>query len=482
MKLRNAFFHALAVLLLAVAPAYAASVALPDTAPGKLMSAWVAAFNAGDRAALTKFIADNYSASNLGNQKPEQLGVRHASLRRMVGGELEAVKVTKSTDKELMTVFCSRADIPMCIEARFQLDDAGKIARSGVGPEPAPPGALGTPLTAEELAKDLDAKLTRMAEKDQFSGAVLIAKDGKPVFQKAYGFADRETKTPNTLDTRFRLGSMPKMFTSVAIAQLVQAGKFKYTDTLAQVLPDYPNKEVAQKITVHQLLTHTSGLGDIFTPEFDKIKDQLHDLKDYLPLFVNQPLRFEPGKDWSYSNAGFIVLGLIIEKQSGQSYYDYVQQHIYNVAGMKSTGAFPKTDKVPNLAVGYTAMGSPDGILRPNWDTLPYRGMSAGGSDSTVGDMLRFANALRDHKLLNAELAQTIMTGKVDTPRPGAKYSYGFEDSREGSHHVWGHSGGAPGMNGDLGIYEDGYTVVVLSNLDPPAAQKVSGYIAQRLK
>lgn len=481
MKLRNPFLYS-AIVLLALSPAYAASVPLPDTPPGKLMSAWVTALNAGDRAALTKFIAENYSASNLGKQKPEMLGIRHASLRRMVGGELDAVKVTKSTDKELMTVFCSRADIPMCIEVRFELDDAGKIARSGVGPEPAPAGTLGAPLTAEELGKDLDARLSRMAEKDQFSGAVLIAKDGKPVFQKAYGLADRDAKTPNTLDTRFRLGSMPKMFTSVAIAQLVQAGKFKYTDTLAQVLPDYPNKEIAQKITIHQLLTHTSGLGDIFTPEFDKVKDQLHDLKDYLPLFVNQPLQFEPGKSWSYSNAGFIVLGLIIEKQSGQSYYDDVQQHIYKVAGMKSTGAFPKTEKVPNLAVGYTAMGSADGTYRPNWDTLPYRGMSAGGMDSTVGDMLRFANALRDHKLLNAELTQTVITGKVDTPRPGAKYAYGFENSDEGSHHIFGHSGGAPGMNGDLGIYDDGYTVVVLSNLDPPAAQKVSGYIAQRLK
>src|SRR5512140_3687706 len=122
MKLKNAFLSATVFVLLMVSGAWGASVPLPETAPGKLMSAWVTAFNEGDRAALTKFIADNYSASNLGNQRPEMLGVRHASLRRMVGGELEAVKVTKSTDKELMTIFCSRADIPMCIEARFELD------------------------------------------------------------------------------------------------------------------------------------------------------------------------------------------------------------------------------------------------------------------------------------------------------------------------------------------------------------------------
>ena len=101
---------------------------------------------------------------------------------------------------------------------------------------------------------------------------------------------------------------MNKMFTAVAIAQLVQQGKLKFSDTLVQVLPDYPNKEVAAQITVEQLLTHTSGLGDFFTPEFDQKKDSLHELKDYLPLFVNKPLDFEPGKDWRYSNAGFLVL------------------------------------------------------------------------------------------------------------------------------------------------------------------------------
>src|SRR5690242_760376 len=156
MKLRNTFFSTTVFVLLTVVASQATTVTLPDTPPGKLMSAWVTALNAGDRAALTKFIAENYSASNLGNQKPEQLSVRHANLRRMVGGELEAVKVTKSTDKQLLTVFCSRADIPMCIEARFELDDQGKIARSGVGPEPAPPGTFGAPVTADELGKELD--------------------------------------------------------------------------------------------------------------------------------------------------------------------------------------------------------------------------------------------------------------------------------------------------------------------------------------
>jgi CubicO group peptidase (beta-lactamase class C family) len=285
------------------------------------------------------------------------------------------------------------------------------------------------------------------------------------------------------LDTRFRLGSMNKMFTSVSIAQLVQAGKLKYTDTVADVLPDYPNKEAARKITIHQLLTHTSGLGDIFGPEFRQKKDSLREIKDYLQLFVNKPLRFEPGTDFSYSNGGFIVLGLVIEKVSGQNYYDYVQKHVYDVAGMKASGSFPKDEKVPNLAVGYTRRGE-DGKLVNNWDTLPWRGMSAGGGDSTVGDLLRFAEALRSHKLLNAQLTETVIIGKRQPgPNANRKYAYGFEEHFVSGHRVVGHGGGAPGMNGMLDVLMDnGYTVVVLANLDPPAAQNVASYISERLR
>jgi CubicO group peptidase (beta-lactamase class C family) len=135
-----------------------------------------------------------------------------------------------------------------------------------------------------------------------------VARDGKPIFAKAYGLANKDQQIPNQLDTKFALGSMNKMITSVAIAQLVPAGKFKYSGTVAQLLPGYPNQEIAAKITVHQLATHTSGLGDVFGPEFQQKKDTLRTVRDWFPLFAGKPLRFEPGKSWSYSNAGFVVL------------------------------------------------------------------------------------------------------------------------------------------------------------------------------
>jgi CubicO group peptidase (beta-lactamase class C family) len=451
----------------------------------RVLKLHLAAFNAGDREALKKFAAEHLSEAHRRGAPPERVAEMELGFRERVVSSFELYEVEKNTDTELVATLKSAGEFPMYARMAWTFDPANPamVTDRDLRPTATPKSALPARMSAARLAEDLDAKLTRLAAADKFSGAVLIAKDGRAVFQKAYGYADRETKTPNNLETRFRLGSMNKMFTSVAVAQLVEAGKLKYTDTLARVLPDYPNKEVAQKITVHQLLTHTSGLGDIFGPEFDRRKNELREIRDYLSLFADKPLRFEPGSGWSYSNAGFIVLGLVIEKLSGQSYYDYVQKHIYDRAGMKLSGSFPKTDKIQNLAVGYMK-GGPSGQLAPNWETLPWRGMSAGGGDSTVGDLLRFSEALRGHKLLGPQLTETIVTGKTQPgPDADSKYAYGFEDDRVAGRRVVGHGGGAPGMNGQLDIYLDGgYTVVVLANLDPPAAQGVANYVRERLQ
>ena len=332
-----------------------------------------------------------------------------------------------------------------------------------------------------QLSQEVDAKLSQLAAGDKFSGAVLIGKDGKVLWQKAYGYADREARIPNSVETRFNLGSNNKMVTSVAIAQLVQQGKLRFTDTIAQVLPDYPNREVASKVTVDQLLTHTSGLGDFFGPEFLQKKNSLHELKDYLPLFAGKPLQFEPGTSWSYSNAGFLVLGLMVEKLSGQTYYDYVQEHIFGPAGMKKSGSPMATEKADDLAVGYM---NDSGQLKRNTDMLPWRGSSAGGGYSTVGDLLKFHQALHGHKLLNAELTDTIITGKAHPPSlpEGVKYAYGFGDKRVDGHRIVGHSGGFPGVNARLDMHWDsGYTVVVLANRDPSVAEEWAKYISNRL-
>ena len=336
-------------------------------------------------------------------------------------------------------------------------------------------------LTAGEdrTIADLEARMRDAASNDQFAGTVLVARDGHVLFRKAYGLADREQGIANTLPTRFRMGSMNKMFTGVAILQLVEAGKVDLMAPLATYLPDYPNRDVATKVTIHHLLTHTGGTGDIFGPDFEAHRNELRTLADYVKLYGERGPEFEPGSTWTYSNYGMVLLGVVIEKVTGQSYYDYVEERVYEPAGMTATGSLPEAEEVPDRSIGYTRpLGSTKWAR--NTDSLPYRGTSAGGGYSTVEDLGRFAQALLGHELLSPESTELLLTGKVDAF--GGKYAYGFEDRRRGEKGSVGHGGGAPGMSGELRIYpETGYVVAVLANMDPPAAQGVSEFLDSRL-
>jgi CubicO group peptidase (beta-lactamase class C family) len=307
----------------------------------------------------------------------------------------------------------------------------------------------------------------------------MVVRAGKIVFSGAYGLSDRDKKIKNELSTRFRIGSMNKMFTAVSILQLVQSGKIKLTTTIGEVLPDYPNKDTASRVTIHHLLTHTGGTGDFFGPEFDKHRLELRTLQDYVNLYGTRGLAFEPGSKWEYSNYGFLLLGIIVEKVSGEDYYDYVRKHVFTPAGMTSTDSLPEDQSVSRRSVGYTKMAGD--TWRPNSDTLPYRGTSAGGGYSSVEDLQRFASALLNHKLLDAQHTELLTTGKVETGG-GDKYAYGMMDRTSNGVRSFGHGGGAPGMNGDLTIYpESGYVVAVVANLDPPAASRVATFIGNRL-
>lgn len=214
-------------------------------------------------------------------------------------------------------------------------------------------------------------------------------------------------------------------------------------------------------------------------PNSKKHRLELRTLQDYVKLYGARGLPFEPGSKWEYSNYGFLLLGVIVQKVSGEDYYDYVRKHVFAPAGMSSTDSLPEDQAVPQRSVGYTKMGGD--TLHPNNDTLPYRGTSAGGGYSTVEDLQRFAAALLNHKLLDAHYTDLLTTGKVDTGG-GDKYAYGFMDRASGGVRSFGHGGGAPGMNGDLTIYpQSGYVVAVLANLDPPAAQRIAAFIGNRL-
>jgi D-alanyl-D-alanine carboxypeptidase len=462
----------IAIAILALALFSAAQTTLPDTPAAHQFSAWLAAFNSGDSAALSAFLEQNY---------PTHRGTVDDMLnfRRRTGG-FDFVKVEDSTPTRFTGIVKERESDQY---ARFDIDvepaDPHRITRIELQAVTRPAG-IPLPRMSEEAAlAAFRGKLESDSAADKFAGAALVARSGKTIFSSAYGLADREKKIPNTLDTRFRIGSMNKMFTAVCILQLVQSGKIDLSAPVGKYLPDYPNKDVASKVTIHQLLTHTGGTGDIFGPEFESHRLELRTLHDYVALYGSRGPEFEPGSRWEYSNYGFLLLGVIVEKVSGQNYYDYVRQHVYDPAGMASTGSEPENVDVKLRSVGY--MLDRAGALVPNTNTLPYRGTSAGGGYSTVGDLLRFANALEDHKLLNAHYTDLLTTGKVDTPN-GGKYAYGFAEQVLGGVRCFGHGGGAPGMNGELQICpQSGYTIAVLSNLDPPAAEREAQFIEDRL-
>src|SRR3954463_11137270 len=222
---------------------------------------------------------------------------------------------------------------------------------------------------APDLAKELDSYFDSLVAENKLSGVVLVAKDGVTIASKAAGIANKATNAPIDLNTKFNLGSANKMFTAVAIAQLAQAGKLSFTDTVGKHLSDYPNREVAEKVTLHQLLTHTSGMGMYWNEKFMAQREKLLTVAAHLPLFAADPLAFPPGEKFQYSNAGFMLLGAIIEKVSGQDYYSYVQEHIYKPAGMNDTGFYEPGKEIANLAVGYTKMspnGQPSEEIRDN--------------------------------------------------------------------------------------------------------------------
>ena len=477
MKLKLLAIALIAVSLAAPAP----QAQFPDTPAAHQFAAWLEAFNSGDRAKLLEFLQKNNPAH--AEEIDGELG-----FRRMTGG-FKFMKVEESTATRFTGIVRERESDTF---ARFAMEveaaEPHHITKFDLEQIPIPAEFAPPRLSQADTIAALKTELDKQAGEDKFAGAVLIAKDGKPVFTAAYGMADREKKTPNRLDTQFRIGSMNKMFTAVSVLQLVQAGKIKLADPLGKYLPDYPNKDVASKVTIHHLLTHTGGTGDFFGPEFEKHRLELRTLQDYVKLFGQRGLEFEPGSKWAYSNYGFLLLGVVIERVSGQSYYDYVAEHVCKPAGMTLTASLPEDEAVPGRSVGYTrrpprgaGAGAGPQERRPNTDTLPYRGTSAGGGYSTVGDLLHFANALENHKLLDAQHTELLVTGKVDTGG-GEKYAYGFGNRSYAGMQCFGHGGGAPGMNGELEICPgSGYVVAVLSNFDPPVAQRVTEFALNRL-
>ncbi|MBY6204232.1 serine hydrolase domain-containing protein [Halomonas denitrificans] len=350
---------------------------------------------------------------------------------------------------------------------QVEAEEPHRVERMMVGRAPMP--AIERPLSEREVAERWLAYVGELAERDLFSGAVLIAHDGTVLGQAAWGLANRDFDAPNTVHTRFNLGSMNKTWTAVAIGQLVEAGKLAFDDPLSKFI-DYPSAEAASEIRIEHLLTHTSGLGSYFTEDYDRTaRKTLRTVDDFLALSAGQAPAFEPGTDWQYSNTGMMVLGKVIEVVSGENYFDYIQHHVLDPAGMDRSGCFELDRVNDNLAVGYAERWSRDGaeVVNNVFDHV-VRGGPAGGCYSTVGDLFRFANALTDGTLVSPAMAETLTTGKPEIGSPDYGYGFGIHPGRA----LYGHSGGFIGISANLDITVDpaGWVVVVLANTETSRA------------
>jgi len=464
-------------------------VELPDTPPAGRMAEYLKVFNSGDEATWRAFSTGDFWQREADSSIVEQRMGMFKTLYADLGG-MDIVRLEESShDKISLLCKARRSGAPFeYVLLMIETDSlepyrvAGLNIRPGESPEyDLPEGKM----SDDEMVAYLEDYLNKLTSEDKFSGTVLVARDDRVLFKKAYGTACKRYDVPNKIDTKFNLGSMNKMFTGVAIAQLAQQGKLSFDDPIIKHLPDYPNKEVAEKVTIHHLLTHTSGMGDYWEEIFAAKWWEIKTVQQIADLIADKPLEFEPGERFRYSNSGPIILGLIIEKLSGMSYYDYVKEYIYKPAGMVNSGCFEVDRPVPNLAIGYTKMNyngepDPDGQWYNNLFMHVVKGGPAGGGYSTVEDLFNFARALKSHKLLNKEYTELVTTGKVDMG-PDMKYAYLFGDETANGQRIIGHSGGAPGINSRLELYLDsGYTVAVMANYDM-AAETVNRKIKQLL-
>ena len=356
---------------------------------------------------------------------------------------------------------------------------------------------LSPTLTPTDPASKIDKTLNFFTERESFTGVVLVARNGEVLLSQGYGLADRDKNLPNTPQTKYRLGSITKQFTAMAILMLQAQNKLKVQDPVCRYIPECP--AMWQDITIHHLLTHTSGIPD-FTdfPDYETTQATPSSPLQTIARFKNWPLDFKPGEKWSYSNSGYIVLGYIIEQASGQSYETFLQQNIFGPVQMKNTG-YDHNDG--SLATGYTG-------FYDHWEKAAYTDMTipyaAAGLYSTIEDLYRWDQVLYREQLISQDLLNLMFTAQARTPISSLGYGYGWFVGKMNNHQVVSHgdgilnsaaesrsytsnSGNGPKGNNDIEGFateirrytDDRVTIIILSNRDTTNVGTVSDQIAQ---
>ena len=432
--------------------------------------------NTGDRAALRKYVADNFAERMLSMPMDRHLNFFSGEHDQTRGLEVIGVEDSKPNEATLLVKSKLTGEL---IALRVVVESTPPHKISGIGRRPPKPSAGETKkLGDKDIARELDAFAKKLAGADVFSGTILLARNGQVIYKGAFGTANKDFNSPNRIDTKFNLGSMNKMFTSVAIAQLVEKGKMSFDDPLSKFLPDFPNAEAAKKIKVKHLLTHTAGLGGYFSDRYDAMsREKLRTVDDMIKLAREdeKDIRFEPGSKWQYSNTGMLVLGKVIEVVSGQSYFDYVRENIFRPAGMTNTDSYELDRVNPNLAVGYEKSFTDTGV---EWSNNVFshvmRGGPQGGGFSTVEDLLKFDQALRSGKLIRDDTFKLLASPKPELNSPD--YGYGFQVDKDPN--VAGHGGGFTGISSNLDMYlGSGWTAIVMSNYS-----RASGPVSMKMR
>ena len=329
------------------------------------------------------------------------------------------------------------------------------------------------------LSRRANELLAAKVKDQKFMGVALIAVSGRVVFEKAYGSGDLEWDAPHTSQSVFRLGSLSKPFTAVAIALLAQKGALKTEDPIAKYVQDLPKSW--KGVTLHQLLTHSSGVPNYTSqPGFwRQVVMHPNTPQELVSLVRNQPLDFEPGRHWGFSNTNYILLGMVIEQVTKQKYADYLRQAVFDPLEMKNSGYDEASVVLKRRARGYSI--SPHGLVNATYVdmSVPY---SAGALYSTARDLLRFDQALYSDQLLNSSWRERVFSAHVLTTVDKSSHGYGWFISRDKGWLQHTHEGGFPGFSTMLARYPEARSsIILLSNLSTPEIAKISSSLAEIL-
>ncbi|TSD67683.1 serine hydrolase [Inquilinus sp. KBS0705] len=316
---------------------------------------------------------------------------------------------------------------------------------------------------AQGIAKNAYSLLSTYVNNKQFSGNVLIAQKGKIVFQKAYGYADKEHNKLNTLQTQFRAGSLTKMFTSTLIMQLVEQGKIALNDPVSKYAANF---KYGDKVTIKNLLSHTSGIRGNTSPGASTPVDMVN-------TFKSEPLGFTPGEQFEYNNFNYIMLAYIAQKVTGVPYPQLVKKHVFDKAGMVNSGIDYKGRTAPDVALGYMVDEKTNELARMETGNIDAAS-GAGALYTTLGDLLKWSQAIDEHKVLKASSFDLAFT----PVQPG--YGLGWTIRTEGNHVKTGHTGSIEGFMAEfMKFRNEDVTIIFLANLLPPADNHLSRALTQ---